>query len=112
MKAQGVSRDSLPWKSPFQPFTAWYGFVGSTIITFVAGFPVFLKGNWSTSNFIASYIGIPIFIVPIIVWKLWHKTKFERASTIDLWAGRLQPGEIEEQPEPTGAWNKFVAWLF
>jgi amino acid transporter len=34
-----------------------------------------LKGNWSTGDFIASYIGIPIFIMPIIVWKLWHKTK-------------------------------------
>jgi hypothetical protein len=34
-----------------------------------------LKGNWNTSDFIASYIGIPIFILPIIAWKLWHGTK-------------------------------------
>ncbi|KAK7188942.1 hypothetical protein DPSP01_013083 [Paraphaeosphaeria sporulosa] len=89
MKAQGLSRDSLPWKSPFQPFSAWYGFIGSTIITFITGFPVFLKGNWNTGDFIASYIGIPIFIVPIIIWKLVHKTKFARSKTIDLWSGRL-----------------------
>lgn len=75
MKAQGVSRDTIPWKAPFQPFTAWFGFVGSTIITIVAGFPVFLKGNWNSSDFVASYIGIPIFIVPILGWKLWHNTK-------------------------------------
>jgi amino acid transporter len=75
MKAQNVSRETLPWKSPFQPFTAWYGFIGATIITLVAGFPVFLKGNWSTADFIASYIGIPIFIIPIIIWKLVKKTK-------------------------------------
>jgi amino acid transporter len=75
MKAQGLSRDSLPWNSPFQPFSAWYGFVGSTIITLITGFPVFLRGNWSTADFIASYIGIPLFIVPIIIWKLVHKTK-------------------------------------
>ncbi|CAN9181390.1 unnamed protein product [Alternaria alternata] len=90
MKAQGHSRDSLPWKSPFQPFTAWYGFIGSTIITLITGFPVFLKGNWNTGDFIASYIGIPLFIVPIIVWKLWHKTQFARAKTIDLHSGRLR----------------------
>lgn len=78
MKAQNVSRETLPWKSPFQPFTAWYGFIGATIITLVAGFPVFLKGNWSTADFIASYIGIPIFIVPIIIWKLAKKTKVSR----------------------------------
>ena len=75
LKAQGVHRDTLPWKGPLQPYAAWVGFIGSTIITLVAGFPVFLKGNWNTSNFVASYIGIPIFIVPILGWKLWHRTK-------------------------------------
>ncbi|EEY17056.1 proline-specific permease [Verticillium alfalfae VaMs.102] len=80
-----------------KPYTAWFGFIGATIITFVAGFPVFLKGNWSTADFIASYISIPIFIVPIIGWKLWHKTKFQRAATIDLWSGRLHESQ---QPPP------------
>lgn len=75
MKKQNVSRDTLPWQAPFQPYAAWVGFIGSVIITLVAGFPVFLKGNWDTSSFVASYIGIPIFIVPIICWKLWHRTK-------------------------------------
>lgn len=75
LKAQGVSRDSFPWKAPLQPYAAWVGFIGATIITLISGFSVFLDGNWSTSTFVASYVGIPIFIVPIIVWKLWHKTK-------------------------------------
>ncbi|EPS34709.1 hypothetical protein PDE_09673 [Penicillium oxalicum 114-2] len=112
MKAQGVSRDTLPWKGPLQPYAAWVGFIGSTIITLVAGFPVFLKGNWSTSDFVASYIGIPIFIVPIIGWKLWHRTQFQRAATIDLWSGRLQDGEIMPQPNPRNTvWGRFVDWL-
>lgn len=112
MKSQGVSRDTLPWKAPFQPYTAWFGFVGSTIITLVAGFPVFLKGNWDTSSFVASYIGIPIFIVPIIAWKLWHRTKYVRSSAIDLWSGRLQEGEISpRKPPSTTLWGRFVDWL-
>ncbi|GLI75123.1 hypothetical protein PoHVEF18_003374 [Penicillium ochrochloron] len=112
LKAQGVSRDSLPWKGPLQPYAAWVGFIGSTIITLVCGFPVFLKGNWNASDFIASYIGIPIFIVPIIVWKLWHRTKFQRAATIDLWSGRLQDGEIMPHRNPRNTlWGRFVDWL-
>ncbi|CEJ60079.1 Proline-specific permease [Penicillium brasilianum] len=112
MKAQGVSRDSLPWKGPLQPYAAWVGFIGSTIITLVAGFPVFLKGNWNTSDFVASYVGIPIFIVPIIAWKLWHRTKYQRAATIDLWSGRLQDGEIMPHRNPRNtAWGRFVDWL-
>jgi amino acid transporter len=99
------------------PYTAWFGGIGSVIITLVAGFPVFLKGNWSTADFIASYIGIPIFIIPIIVWKLVYRTKvslhkvfdalyfiiltyflqFARAKDIDLWSGRLSEGEISGQ---------------
>ncbi|KNG89288.1 putative amino acid permease [Aspergillus nomiae NRRL 13137] len=112
MKRQGISRDTLPWKAPLQPYAAWVGFIGSTIITLVAGFPVFLKGNWSSSDFVASYIGIPIFIVPIILWKLIKRTKFVRAADMDLWSGRLQEGEILVQRRPPqNVWERFVDWL-
>lgn len=82
MRAQGVSRDTVPWKSPFQPYTAWVGFIGSSIIALITGYAVFLKGRWNTSTFIASYIGIPIFIVPIIAWKLIYQTKASVVPTI------------------------------
>lgn len=132
MKAQGLSRDSLPWKGPLQPYAAWVGFIGSTIITLIVGFPVFLNGNWNTSDFIASYIGIPIFILPIIGWKLWHRTKvrfcihtsqsfeartnsislqYQRAATIDLWSGRLQEGEITPRNPSNTLWGRFTDWL-
>jgi amino acid transporter len=61
MKAQGVDRDTLPLKSPCQPYTAWVGFVGATVLTFVCGFPVFLNENWDTQIFVASDVGISIF---------------------------------------------------
>ncbi|PSR90305.1 amino acid permease [Coniella lustricola] len=117
LQAQGVSRDSFPWKAPFQPYAAWIGFIGATIITFISGFGVFLKGNWSTSSFIASYIGIPIFIVPIIVWKLVYKTKFLRASEIDLWSGRLYDpthydSGSEEQKGRSGVGKRVLRAIF
>ncbi|KAF2998374.1 hypothetical protein E8E14_006382 [Neopestalotiopsis sp. 37M] len=98
LKVQGVDRNTFPWKSPFQPFTAWFGFIGSTVITLVAGFPVFLAGNWSTADFMASYIGIPIFIIPIIVWKVCTKSKLVRAKDMDLWSGRLATSVQAVQP--------------
>ncbi|KAK0618688.1 Proline-specific permease [Lasiodiplodia hormozganensis] len=112
MAVQGVPRETLPWRAPWQPYAAWYGFVGSVIITLVAGFPVFLKGNWNAADFVASYVGIPIFVVPIVCWKLWHKTTFVRAKNIDLWSGRLPPAEKKvETKEPETLWEKFVDWL-
>jgi yeast amino acid transporter len=89
LELQGVSRDSFPWKSPLQPYAAWVGFIGSTIIVLISGFSVFLKGNWSTSDFFASYAGIPIFIIPIIGWKLGKKSKYVKLEEIDLCSGRL-----------------------
>lgn len=75
MRVQGVPRSTLPWMAPFQPYAAWVGFIGSVILTLINGFGVFLKGNWDTSNFIAAYIGIPIFIIPILGWKLFKQSK-------------------------------------
>lgn len=111
-KVQGVSRDSFPWKGPFQPFTAWYGFIGSIIVTLVSGFSVFLNGNWDVQDFIASYIGIPIFIVPIILWKVFKRSKFVRARDMDLWSGRLDSSKLPVPPTPHTPWEKFIDWLF
>lgn len=72
---QGISLNTLPWKAPLQPYAAWVGLIGSIIMIFITGFPVFLKGLWSSSDFIAAYIGIPIFILPILAWKFLHRSK-------------------------------------
>lgn len=46
-------------KSPGQPYTAWASLAFFAIVTFFNGFAVFMKGNWSVSDFITAYIGIP-----------------------------------------------------
>lgn len=56
MRAQGISRDSLPWKGPAQPYAAYFAIGFCAIITLFSGFSVFLKGNWSTSDFFAAYV--------------------------------------------------------
>ncbi|WWD21799.1 hypothetical protein CI109_106287 [Kwoniella shandongensis] len=111
-RAQGVDRKGLPYTGRFQPYAAWVGAIGSLIITIFSGFSVFLKGNWSTADFIANYIGIPIFIVPFVCWKIFKRTSFRRASEIDLWSGRFDPSEAPEYKEPTTWWGKFIDWLF
>lgn len=56
LKAQGMSRDSLPYKSILQPYAAWYGLVGTFVMTFVGGYTVFLplEGQWQVSDFLFS----------------------------------------------------------
>jgi yeast amino acid transporter len=37
LKAQGVDRNSLPYKAPFQPFGSWFALVSTAIITIFKG---------------------------------------------------------------------------
>lgn len=42
MKKQGISRDELPWKSPFQPYMCWACFFMLAIILLTGGYTVFI----------------------------------------------------------------------
>lgn len=37
LKAQGMSRDDLPYKAPFQPWGSWFALVATGIITLFKG---------------------------------------------------------------------------
>ncbi|KAG8841163.1 hypothetical protein FRB91_005283, partial [Serendipita sp. 411] len=57
LKVQGISRDTLPYKAPFQPYGAYFAIVGTAIITFFKGFDAFLP--FKADGFVTAYIGIP-----------------------------------------------------
>lgn len=42
LEAHGISRDSLPYKAPFQPYGSYFAFVATAIITFFKGFDAFI----------------------------------------------------------------------
>lgn len=111
MRAQNIDRNLLPMKGRLQPLAAYVGAIGSGIITLFSGFSVFLKGNWNTGSFFASYIGIAIYIIPYVVWKIVKRTKLQRASEIDLWSGRFDPRGAVNEKEPVTKWEKFLDWL-
>lgn len=60
LKAQGVDRNTLVFRSPFQPYTAWFAFTFFAIIILFNGFDVFVgkdHSHWSvTSTFHANGI--------------------------------------------------------
>ena len=51
-----MSRDTLPWKAPLQPYAAWFGLIFSSIVVVFSGFSVFLKMRWDTSSFVSNYL--------------------------------------------------------
>jgi yeast amino acid transporter len=81
MKVQGYPRDELPYKSPLQPFTAWFTMISIIVVIFFSGIPlynllliipsrltslqgfnVFFPGQFTASGFLSNYINIPIFL--------------------------------------------------
>ncbi|TEY54934.1 hypothetical protein BOTCAL_0235g00060 [Botryotinia calthae] len=109
--AQGVDRNNLPFKGRCQPLAAYVGAIGSGIIVIFSGFGVFIKGNWSTADFITNYIGIVIYIAPYVFWKIFKSTKVSRSKDVDLFSGRFDASSAPVEPIPTTAWGKFLDWL-
>lgn len=42
LTANGMSREDLPYKAPFQPWGSWFALVATGIITFFKGFDTFM----------------------------------------------------------------------
>ncbi|KAJ7109326.1 dicarbixylic amino acid permease [Mycena epipterygia] len=95
LKAQGISRDSLPYKAPFQPYGSWIAVVSTSIILFFKGFDTFLP--FTTDTFITSYIGLPVFAILYFGYKFTYKTKKIPADKVDLVTGLQVIDEAEQR---------------
>lgn len=93
LDVQGVDRNTLPYKSWWQPFSAYYALTGCFIMTFVGGYTVFLPGFWDVPTFFFSYTMIGVFPILFISWKLYKKTKWLKPHEVDL---RKDLDDIEE----------------
>ncbi|CEQ40091.1 SPOSA6832_01675 [Sporobolomyces salmonicolor] len=105
LKAQGLSRDELPWKAPFQPYMAYTALVIVAIVTLFKGFDSFTP-KFNHATFITSYLGIPIYCVLYLGHKFWYKTKVLKPDEVDLVSGRREFDEDEaawkEEEEAAG----------
>lgn len=84
LRAQGIHRSSLLYRSWFQPYLAWFAGVATTVMAFVGGYTVFLPGNWDVPTFLFSYTMIFVFPVIYLGWKFLKRTKVVRPKEADL----------------------------
>lgn len=50
LKAQGIDRNTLVFRSPFQPYTAWFSLGFFVMIIIFNGFHVFTRGNFKANG--------------------------------------------------------------
>ncbi|GAC94207.1 amino acid transporter [Pseudozyma hubeiensis SY62] len=114
MKAQGMSRDVLPYRAALQPFCGWWTVCTTFIVMLFSGWSVFLNGNWSVSDFVTNYIPIPLFLV--LYGGNWYFNRNNGAhipsSEVDLTTGLREILEAEVPEEkPTTIGGKVWAFI-
>ncbi|KAI4926015.1 uncharacterized protein J4E92_006752 [Alternaria infectoria] len=109
--------ESLPYRTPFQPYLTYFVLSVVSLLTLTNGFQVFVPANWSVSDFLAAYITIPIFIVLYAGHKIYFRTPFAiKVEHIDVITGvremnELCKDDITGAPVPKNVWQKIWYWI-
>lgn len=112
--------DTLPFKTPLEPFAAIGVLIFLLVLTITNGFRVFLKTeshpNFSVPDFVAAYITLPIFLALYFGHKAWTRNWkwFKSVDEVDVTTGLEVVDAIEAMyPErvPKNALEKFWFWL-
>jgi yeast amino acid transporter len=111
-KVQGHSLDDLPFKAAAGVWGSWIGLI-IVILCLIAQFYIALFPIGATPNaqaFFEAYLAAPIIFAMYVIWKVVNKTRFVRASEVDLVSGRrdMNLHELREQDLRDQAhWNPF-----
>ncbi|KAK7935003.1 amino acid transporter [Apiospora marii] len=84
LKAQGYSRNDLPYKSPGQPYVAWATLLVVFLVVFFSGFDVFVDGKFTATGFLTCYLNVFIFAAFYIFFKFFLKSKVVPLDQIDF----------------------------
>ncbi|OTA92716.1 hypothetical protein M434DRAFT_396275 [Hypoxylon sp. CO27-5] len=107
--------DSLPFRTPLQPYATYVTLFIITILTLTNGFQVFFPSEWSASSFLAAYITIPIFLVLYLSHKIYYRTRFAiRVEDVDVWTGKKEMDDMcaaDVEPVPRNWAEKAWFWL-
>ena len=110
LRAQGIDRDTLPFKAFLQPYFSWYGIFFNILIILTQGFTAFMP--WNTSSFFVAYVSLILFGVLYIGHKVILRQPFIKPKDADIDSGRREVDDmIFEEKIPTTLWGKFWAWL-
>lgn len=116
LKQQNISRDTLPYKGRFQPYTSYFAMGGTLFMLLAGGYDLFLTGGWDVMWFFLDYGMIAFFILAFIFWKFVFKSRYVRPGTADLSLGGLRE-EIDNYeallvPREQGKVDKVLSKVF
>ncbi|KIK98889.1 hypothetical protein PAXRUDRAFT_133267 [Paxillus rubicundulus Ve08.2h10] len=81
LRRQGIVPRGI-YRSPLQPYASMWAIFWVIFYILFSGLSVFW--DWSASQFIATYINLPIFICFFVGYKLWYKTRMVPLANLDF----------------------------
>ncbi|OTB07924.1 hypothetical protein M426DRAFT_317431 [Hypoxylon sp. CI-4A] len=110
LKAQGKEH-LLPFKNWTYPFGPVIAIVLNTFIVLVQGWSSF-SPKFSAVDFVSYYIELPVFALMFVVWKVIKKTKFKKASEMDLVTDVYTKDDLEPEDQRLTSRAKRIAGWF
>lgn len=126
-KAQKIDKAScMSYLAPMQPISAWVALIFCFFFCFIKNYTVFLKSTFDYKTFITGYIGIPIYIVCFVGYKIYYKTTWLKPEEVDLFTFK-EIFDLEEEAaielemkkklsqEQSWSWKSFYkifGWIF
>ncbi|KAK2624705.1 hypothetical protein QTJ16_005898 [Diplocarpon rosae] len=94
-----VGLDALYFRTPFgiQPYVSYFSLGFAFIIVLFNGFYIFWPGAFTASGFISCYFGVFFFIVMLVFWKVYKKTKLVKSEQADIFSGKQAIDDEEEE---------------
>ncbi|KAJ5835284.1 hypothetical protein N7447_001310 [Penicillium robsamsonii] len=109
--AQGEDPSKLPFQALFYPYGTYLSLAANVFLVFFQGYTCFLN-PFSSTDFVINYILIPVFVLFVIAYKFWNKTRVVRLEDMDIWTGRREHVEFEEPESPQKAakwWSRIYS---
>lgn len=106
-RLQGFTEKDLPFKAFLYPYGTWAVVLFNPFLVLIQGYATLIT-PWSPVDFVFSYIILVLFVVLMVGWKLYHKTKFVDLATVNLQEGRREVLVQEDDEEKPGLTTRAV----
>ncbi|KAM7188440.1 Amino acid permease/ SLC12A domain containing protein [Naviculisporaceae sp. PSN 640] len=107
--------DTLPFRTPLQPYLTWFILGVVTLLTLTNGFPIFTAKRWNVSDFLAAYITLPAFALLYLGHKVVYRGPWVKpVGDIDVITGKQEMDDLtaaDEDPVPKNVLQRIWFWI-
>lgn len=85
IRVQFGDKSSLSYTAAFQPWSTYVALFFCCLIGLIKNYTVFLGHKFDYKTFISGYIGIPVYLICYVGYKVVYRTKLIKPEDVDLY---------------------------